>query len=134
MRTRRSFLVLIFIFLLCRGAPPPRPVPRGVPPLGDACYDCPLSATTTPMLAPAPVADRSFARRVCRNDCPLSAATHRGHQASAIAIISRRPCPLSPSALRRCSGRPSACTDPVCAAGGCSPPPDRRAADRPRSP
>ena len=34
-------------------------------------------------------------------------------------------CRPSSSALRRCSGRPSACTDRACAGGGCSPRPGR---------
>src|SRR5437762_49450 len=45
MRTRRSSLVLIFIFYPCAGAPPPAPVPSRPAPLGFACSDSPLSAT-----------------------------------------------------------------------------------------
>src|SRR3989442_632884 len=41
--TCRSKVAIAASFLICRGAPPPRPVPSRLMPLGLACHDYPLS-------------------------------------------------------------------------------------------
>ena len=60
-----------------------------------------------------------------RSACAAAAESARGGRSFVLIFmsISPRSCRPSSSALRRCTGRPSACRDPACAAAGCSPPP-----------
>src|SRR5207247_5065295 len=57
--------------LLCRGAPPPRPVPSRLTPLGFVCNDSPLGAATPRGPAPPPVPSRLTPLGLACNDSPL---------------------------------------------------------------
>src|SRR5438093_2025663 len=67
-------VAMVSLFLVCRGAPPPRPVPSRLLPLGIGSIDVPLSKRFCHRPLPRPVPSRLLPLGIGCNAYPLSGA------------------------------------------------------------